>query len=350
MRYFNDSSPDRSAFTLVEILVTIMILSILSSLVLFAMTGALESAKKQQTKSRIAKLDREISRMWNGYLSRRVPILLDQNELTASSPSDPRIAPIRNQIQAANPQFSTSQVVSHTAATLRLIAIRDLMRLELPDRISDVLDPPWSDFNNDDNDPSNLDLAELDRPVASRAYLDVANSVKNPQQDPNDPNDPNKWTSQHQGAECLYMIVQQNVGTGRHARSFINEKEVGDVDGDKMPEFLDAWGKPIEFLRWAPGLISTKQDHDLNNPDPFDVRNVQDGTYFLYPFVFSAGPDREYDVTTDGTTPFRYRTTTPPFDPYVEFNSMQLGADVDQSNDSRVDNIDNIHNHLLETR
>ena len=37
-----------------------------------------------------------------------------------------------------------------------------------------------------------------------------------------------------------------------------------------MPEFLDAWGKPIEFLRWAPGLVSVKQDHDLNNPDPFD--------------------------------------------------------------------------------
>ena len=47
-----------------------------------------------------------------------------------------------------------------------------------------------------------------------------------------------------------------------------------DTDGDGMKEILDAWGNPIEFLRWAPGLRSLIQDGDPAHADPFDPRGV----------------------------------------------------------------------------
>ena len=311
---------DRSAFTLVEIMVTIIVLSILSSLVLFAMTGVLEMAKETQTKSRIAKLDREISRLWNGYLSRRVPLQLDR--------SLPR----------------------QVAAQARLVALRDLMRLEMPDRVTDVTVPPAVDFNGDG------DIDDADRPAASKAYKDIADATS--------------WDDKHQGAECLYMIVQFNVGTGTRGRSFFSESEVGDLDEDGMPEFLDAWGQPIRFLRWAPGLNSPLQDQDPNQPDPFDPQGVDDlfdpamsgdARFPLYPYIVSAGSNRQSGTVFGSSVSnqqLTYRQEVPSRHLYLEYyidpymrtpQGDLLGSIVSSTPDAAFESSDDIHNHLVET-
>ena len=46
------------------------------------------------------------------------------------------------------------------------------------------------------------------------------------------------------------------------AREQFNESEIGDVDEDGCPEFIDGWGRPIMFLRWAPGFRSDLQMGD----------------------------------------------------------------------------------------
>ena len=62
----------------------------------------------------------------------------------------------------------------------------------------------------------------------------------------------------NQSAECLYMIVINACGDGE-AKTLFSESTIGDTDGDGAPEFLDGWGHPISFLRWAPGFVSDIQ-------------------------------------------------------------------------------------------
>ena len=318
----------RFAFTLVELLVTIVILSILSSLVLFAMTGALETAKIQQTKTRIAKLDREISRMWNGYLSRRIPIRFK------------RPPGVEDDWQNKSYRMARQQG--------RLVALRDLMRLEMPDRKADVTGdvyPGAVDFNGDDT------IDERDRPLVSKAYLNLASKTQ--------------WTAKFQGAECLYMILTVNAGTGSRGRPFLSENEVGDVDGDGMPEILDAWDEPIRFLRWAPGFDSPL--YDRGQPDPFDPHQVDNmwnadsssGARFpLYPVLLSTGPNREFALITlfPGFNPYRKQIAHGLLewyvDPYHKDGVLQIGSvpasDPDHP-DPAYSASDDIHNHLVET-
>jgi prepilin-type N-terminal cleavage/methylation domain-containing protein len=111
----------------------------------------------------------------------------------------------------------------------------------------------------------------------------------------------------YQGAECLYMILTQS-GRFPDFISEIRAEQVGDVDEDGKKEFLDGWGNPIAFLRWAPGYVApttqllTVQVADPNNRhDPFDrwfdpsapppPPQSDASAYALFPLIYSAGPD-----------------------------------------------------------
>ncbi len=78
-----------------------------------------------------------------------------------------------------------------------------------------------------------------------------------------------------------------------------------------MPEILDPWGRPIYFLRWAPGYASDLQNPSRREPDPFDPLRVDprwenndghrsedelDDPFALYPLIYSAGRDKQYGV------------------------------------------------------
>jgi hypothetical protein len=103
-------------------------------------------------------------------------------------------------------------------------------------------------------------------------------------------------------------------------------------------------------------------------PDPFDplkadARWSNPGAPFhpflLRPLIFSAGPDRVYDIYTDRADapgPFRYAVTTPPNDPYAYIipamggDSVWMGTPVNYatSGDPTVlEHSDNITNHAI---
>ena len=44
------------------------------------------------------------------------------------------------------------------------------------------------------------------------------------------------------------------------AKTMFSGSEIADVDGDGWKMFIDGWGNPIGFLRWAPGA---DRDSDL---------------------------------------------------------------------------------------
>jgi prepilin-type N-terminal cleavage/methylation domain-containing protein len=278
--YQNPTTSRRSAslrtvprgFTLVELLVVIVIMSILSSMVLMAMANTQASARDARTRSTITKLDALISAKWETYQTRRVPL----------KPSG------TNRTNTAN---------------TRLQAIREMMRMELPDQHIDI---------------STNQSALPARPAVSAAYLKRYNNAS-------------AKTDVWEGAECLYLIVAY----GLHdpdALSQFNEAEIGDFDSDGLPEFLDGWGQPISFIRWAPEYVSPLHNTDAaNHHDPFDPMRQDSSAYSLYPLIFSAGPDKVLGIKNN-------RSATNINKPYSDSVGNSL------SNES----LDNITNHELQ--
>ena len=267
--------PRSGGFTLVELLVVVTIIGILAGIVFGAVQAARETAKEAKTKAMIAKLDGIIMARYESYTTRRAPI-------------------------------NTSGMDPLAAARLRLDAIRDLMRMEMPERWNDISRAPVA--------------AGLVRPALSRRYV-AQYSAQAP-------------STEHGPAECLYMIVMLGDST---AREQFADNEIGDTDGDDYPEFVDGWGRPIYFLRWAPGFSDS--DIQSNDPgadhDPFDPRKVDAGAFRLVPLVYSAGPDREYGLNIGKT--YAYSGN-----PYAEDIG---GPDPDGTAERRHDNI---HNHRIE--
>jgi hypothetical protein len=77
------------------------------------------------------------------------------------------------------------------------------------------------------------------------------------------------------------------------------QAEIGDTNGNGWLEFLDGWGRPIHFLRWAPGFsaYSDIQVADAtNHHDPFDPLRVDKNAFQLFPLIYSSGALADYDL------------------------------------------------------
>jgi hypothetical protein len=172
------------------------------------------------------------------------------------------------------------------------------------------------------------------------------------------------------------MVVMATTGDGE-ARTLFTKQEIGDVDADGMPEFLDGWGQPISWLRWPAGFISDMQPIDAAGKrpgdadhDPFDAYHRDEAgvdhavppgasaqltneinaiknrngsvnlpwatAYRLVPLIYSAGPDGDSGIWAQPTNDYVS------LDPYRLVDNKQIGTFLDNGVK------DNIHNHLLE--
>jgi hypothetical protein len=299
----------------------------------------MEGARERRTRVVTAKLHELLMAHWESYRTRT--IRLDPSLLAVKYGGNPtRLAQSRE----------------------RLHALWELMRMEMPDRKSDVVDGRAS-----------LLVAE---PSLWKAYRRAAQSIKGNDRTRDDIG----WTPTYQHAECLYLIVS-NIQIGEsNGLDFFTEREIGDKDGDGMKEIWDAWERPIMFLRWAPGLSMGNPDLNIegqselqpadpvSSPDPFDPLRLYAGHFALFPLVFSAGPDGEYDYLGDlQTQAFRYKDTAssawrptswqypypdlPPNYPFIDPDGdeelLAFGEPVDDGNDRAVNHADNVTNHYL---
>ena len=356
----------RRSFTLIELLAAILIIGILASTMLVALYGAIEAAREDRTRAQIQKLNELIAAKWESYRTRALRL-----------------------------NFGDDRNDTFVVNGIKLLALRDLMRMELPDRISDL---EYGPVTLRLPAPSKGSLSQqyvLPKPSLWLAYRRRAQFQSN--------NAPLTWDRTHQGAECLYMIVAMMRDGDSSGLDFFKESEIADTDGDGMPELLEGWGRPIEFIRWAPGysvnpgddkswgvagadddgnnttddlrerLFMPSDDYVISeihrldiesNPDVFDPLQVDDDirrvlglperlNFGLFPLIFSSGPDRVYDIQTEYNPHLVYAQTPLPNDPYHIFPAtpttpeMQLGTPVD-ANENGVDNsLDNLTNHLL---
>ena len=330
-------------------LITITILAILAGLFLGASNAAMESARKARTKTTISKIHSLLMERWDDYSTRRVDI----NPSIESS--------------LVNAFGSDQTALGEARQDTRLIALRELMKFEMPDRWSDVIgadinsyprSTPWNSF------PSPEFIAT--RPAISKAYLRLYTRLN--------PDSSNGEVLVNQGAECLYMTVMLFTGDGE-ARTLFSQQDIGDVDGDGAPEFLDGWGRPIQFIRWPAGFVQRSElmsGESETEPDPFDFFNRDnpqasrpapssypynvnwiaslgnnDAAYRIIPLIYSPGADGITDINASGG----YVTA---FDPYARDpdppNEFEFGLPRDDAMDGDDNSIDNIHNHLLDGR
>jgi prepilin-type N-terminal cleavage/methylation domain-containing protein len=210
----------RRAVTLVELLITLAIMAIIAAAVLGTASAAMESARRSRTQSTITKLDRLLTEALAGYATRRVDVHPDyRNSITFS-------------FRGADAGRATQDV--------RLLAARELIKYEMPDRWTDVID-----------DPKILNA----QPSLAIRYRSVYANLKGDA----------ATKARYQGAETLFLVVMAATGDGE-ARTQFQSAEIGDVDEDGAQEFVDGWGNPISWLRWPEAFGPPSTDADPLDP------------------------------------------------------------------------------------
>ena len=293
----------------------------------------------------ITKLHALLIERWETYETRRVELALPVENLVAT-------------------------MDFHTAQAVRLNAMRELMLSEMPDRWSDIY------LNNGPSCtplPTNQ-LTYIERTALSRTYYRVYASICGRTNSNTGAVNTNDDLVRFQSAECLFMIIMNATGDGE-ARSQFHESDIGDVDGDGAPEFLDGWGQPINFLRWAPGFESPLQQgitrdmalalppNQLNvemlerastDHDPFDAYRRQPHAFRMVPLIYSAGPDEQYGILSSlelviWSAPVVSLPAALQFEPnpYLDRGTGLLGMET-VANPRAAE--DNIHNHVIEGR
>lgn len=282
----------RAAFTLVELMTVLIIVSILSSLSLAGLGLSRQRAKAIRTETTIRKIHEVVMPHYERYLGRN------------------------NLPQDRNPNFFGPEAVGFRdlpevvqARYTRLIKARRVQAIELPDDWRDLAatlrDPTWAPGNSplDQNLACETAISRRLRGTFATANVDPSNA----------------------DAECLWAIVMRGGFGDPGIIGHFREDEFGDTNGNGFPEFIDGWGRPIRFLRWAPGFVSryqpqprTSTSADTRSHDVFDTAGVDPlALNTLYPLIFSGGPNGQPDIQhrlSPLATGIRYPAVA--FDPY----------------------------------
>lgn len=257
-----------NAFTLVEILVVIVILGIVFSFITTAVRGVTTTAREARTKSIISAIDTVIQEQYDSYKFRPLPV---------------EIPNLFQQIDTSDVNEVGLEVLASEAARVRLLMKRDLMRMELPDRWSDILDPPTVIFAAasrvivDTSITPPRVVAQRTNEASRRSFqvswygsTGQANDIP-----PRTANYQNRLARvpsvQNQGAECLFLIMSTSFVGGLPAIDAIPESNIGDTDNDGAAEILDGWGRPLGFVRWPVGYNAPDGSTDVTIPEDLDV-------------------------------------------------------------------------------
>ncbi len=315
----------RCGFTLIELMVVMAIIGLLFITLMGAMYSAQNMAKRARTQQIVTKMHNQLMPKWEGYETRRLPI----GPPSKNTPSDLAGRVAGNQ-------------TALIAAGQRLGALREMMRLELPDTYTDV---QMATSGN-----QKYLLLPNQQPYVPRSCYVYQNCIATSPTRLTPPQTAGSFanlltTAQltNSSSECLYMIVALNTEDRDATSLSVSVPETSDTDFDGMKEFSDGWGNPILWCRWAGAFVSELQpmysvpasdsryassgqavDTDpkkagnhltrdpVRNHDPLDVLTVDrwepqstgpwtgqpEYGFALYPLIMSGGDD--FDPNTNG--------------------------------------------------
>ncbi|KLU05093.1 putative signal peptide and transmembrane protein [Rhodopirellula islandica] len=292
-------------------------------MVMAAVQGVTASARTSRTRTIVGLIDNVIQEKYESYKYRSLPVEIPTTDYLAG-------------VTGSTLSF---EVMGTEAARVRLNMIRDLQRMEMPDRYSDFMGATWApasvygsanrvmiDTADIDGDGDTTEIIGTRQERSSRLPFSMSwfSSGSAPSLVQSYQNRvPTTATEEFQSAECLYLILATSYSAGTPAIDAIPTSNIGDVDGDGMFEILDGWGFPIGFIRWPIGYDDPDGALDLNTPDEFDLFksdfyytvqtppapssasvlpavNVNGGAYgapwALRPLIISSGEDGEFGI------------------------------------------------------
>jgi prepilin-type N-terminal cleavage/methylation domain-containing protein len=258
-----------AGMTLIELLVSLVIVSILATITMAGLSTARTSARKAKTQATIRKISEVILPYYEQYETRR-PVIGNSSAVAA-------LANGRTYLTDA-----------------KQTAIRRLMALELPERASDFRDvftapSPALDLPYGTGAASaTVRLSEV--PPAARRYFALTRKQEV---------DGSFTFINPTSSELLHLIVTRGPVADPDIIAHFRDDEVRDTNGNGLPEFVDGWNKPIAFRRWPVGFDSPMQtiDGSLRSIETL----ISGNGHRLVPLIFSAGPDGGYDIVQEPT-------------------------------------------------
>ncbi|MCC9601482.1 type II secretion system GspH family protein [Stieleria sp. JC731] len=370
-------------FTLVELLVVISVMVVLGGMLTYALASATTQARVKRTQADVLSLGQLLQSRVNEVSLAPVNLVYGRSGLQQLQLGQTSLNTISG--PGTGGMSTNAQRISFMAqerARLTLLARRDMIRMVLPECQADLIYPPtslqfrtyhvtgvgagwlpnvaqikppeqWSRMRTLANLLSAADIdaiytanggssaatdPEVDAITESSNALYEAILKHDARVLPFDSSTPTPigWTRQHESAECLYLILATTELFGQTAIDKIPDTQIADTDGDGIPEILDAWGQPYEFIRNPIGFRSptiknfdptgsTAADQYPFDPDSFDFlaadMRFNESAHpspttlpataffpvFLPPMVVSAGLDGEFGmrlsyVNTDTST------------------------------------------------
>ncbi|EGF24599.1 type II secretion system protein [Rhodopirellula baltica] len=318
---------NRNAFTLVEVLVSFVIISVISGMVAIALSGAQRQAQDTRAKAMIDRLNLSILRLYEDESQRRVA--MPGNVRDGEAVSHAQLIFKRDWLRAILPNNKADMDVGSGRSGAPNVA-------PIPYR-TNAVEPPVAPAVAPENS----------RALASQRYRQRVMRTLNvgtwaAAWD--------LWTPEHQSAECLYQIFASSTLDGEPLLKQLRTRDIADTDEDGMPEIVDSWGVPLLWMRWPTGfylknrwaadesdstawptvgelaaIIRNRGDDplDLLRMDPryrseydYDLASTTNDlvdprtnnnsimvdklTYAVRPMIVSAGSDGEFDLVTSG--------------------------------------------------
>jgi hypothetical protein len=300
-----------SALTLVELLVTIGLITVVSSMFLVAYRAAATEASNIRTQGTIRKISEVLMARMQEYENYPINFVKDANN--TYSLAIPEEA--REFIPSTDTEFESKGIL---VERLRVMILRDIMAQEMPDnrddvkRTTPVMRRYWTGLAvpRPNIGPLLIFTSGTESPRAARLRTRLTQARAD-------------WYDWISNSELLYLTIEDSTLNGSSAIELFGRTEIGDTDNDGFLEFLDAYRQPIQWVRWPTGFPETIRFHpDLLDPsfnvdgfaanvmgDPIDSRRSDPGyrlreqqtkifrpSAIAFPLVISPGPDKFFGL------------------------------------------------------
>lgn len=207
----------RDGFTLIELLMSISIITILATLAIAVLRGAEDDARQARTATVVGNIRTVIQRRMEAYETRMMPFRFEH--------------------------IGVTDVGEMRAIRKRILT--EWFRSEMPTSFADLEQFP-SAASLGNGDPEVVAAAQRLRlrppAMVSRLRRAMFFSAPDATGSSTHGNDPT-----FEDAECLYAILYNSWDGDRRGTHFLTPSEIGDTDGDGLPEVLDGWGDPLIF-------------------------------------------------------------------------------------------------------